>query len=238
MKRIAQLVTVMLFVTIAHAQQLTLFESVESVPEPARNLREPEQNSVQPGTPAFTLRSSSRFGDEYHSVLTGKNGESIVVTWNTGANVGLTGYSGYSVVNVTSRELTLRLPASDRCIPMEGAGVRCSGDNIAVLSLANKSPLQNNGTTPQPNQAVAVTGDNIVVGVQGQPVFINPFTGVTEEASQESNAELVGREQRARNRAERLSQFEPVRISEQEIPPGMRLVRTPFGDRLVPEREQ
>jgi hypothetical protein len=67
--------------------------------------------------------------------------------------------------------------------------------------------------------------------------FINPFVNIAADAAPMQDAEMAARADRARARAERLEQFQVERIADDQIPPGMRRVRTPFGDRLVPVRE-
>ena len=77
-----------------------------------------------------------------------------------------------------------------------------------------------------------------MINANGQQVFRNPFSGELEVAEQQlSPEELAARAERQAARRGRLSNFQLERISEADVPPGMRLVRTPFGDRIVPVRE-
>ena len=46
--------------------------------------------------------------------------------------------------------------------------------------------------------------------------------------------EIASREQRRAERAEQFRNFEIVRIADDDIPDGMRRIRTPFGDSLEP----
>lgn len=230
----------------AFAQSLSLFEAVESGAEARQQDSGALMLTPQSGSPAFTLRSSSRFGDEYRSVLVGRNGESLEVRWQSGAQTELPGYFGYAVIEVNARELSIQHPGSESCVPDEALGVRCADANTSVLSLATMSPLPSNGPvdTAMPGTALPGTegvesaaGEGVIMGPDGEPQFVNPFSGVAEEGPQLSEADMAARAERARNRAERLRQFQPERINEEDVPPGMRAVRTPFGDRLVPVRE-
>jgi hypothetical protein len=227
------------------AQTLSLFEGVESGAEAPQQSSSAQGFPAESGTPAFTLRSNSRFGDEYRSVVLGRNGETIEVRWQAGEKIELSGYFGFTVVEVNARELSLQHPGSESCVANEAAGVRCADANTSVLSLATMSPLPSNGTAePAPPDALAPGtegmqpggGEGVIMG-PGAEQFTNPFSGVAEEDPQLSEAEMAARIERARNRAERLSQFQPQRINDEDVPPGMRVVRTPFGDRLVPVRE-
>jgi hypothetical protein len=56
----------------------------------------------------------------------------------------------------------------------------------------------------------------------------NPFAAALRAAAQNERAGNAG--QRGPFNAER---FQPRRIAPEDVPPGMRVVRTPFGDRLV-----
>ncbi len=229
----------------ALAQELTLFEATQGQQGPEA----PQQQSMQPLGPAanaggFTLRSSSRFGDEYHSVLLDAAGNAIDVRWRSGQTVALPQHPGYAVVGVSGSELTLQQPDGVPCIPAEAAGVRCLDTGTALLSLATLSPLP--GAVASDADAAAVMGpqpvttaegDIVSTDANGNAVFINPFSGAVMPPEELTPEQAQARAERAQARAQRLQQFQPERIPEDQVPPGMRLVRTPFGDRLVPIRE-
>lgn len=236
------------------AQDLTLFEQVDADPVAAEQLSQPmpgmSTGMQQNGQPAFTLRGTSRFGDEYTTTLVNRNGEPVKVKWHQGETAAVPGFDGFSIVGVDSRNVSLVHPAFDSCIASEQVGVRCSNGNTAVLSMATAVPLASNGTPPQsqlqdqpsfgvPAAPVAGRLDpaTVVHDAQGQQVFINPFNGQTEVINGQTPEEVAARAERQQRRAERLNQLEAVRIDPRDVPPGMRLLRTPFGDRLVPARE-
>jgi hypothetical protein len=229
------------------AQELTLFEQIEVDPEaeqPAQNMS--LGGMPQNGQPAFTLRGTSRVGDEYTTTLLNRNGEPIKVKWHEGEKVPVPGFDGFNIVAIGSKSVTLTHPEFDACIASDESGVSCTDGNVALLSMATSMPLASNGTptnVPQgPNQQ-QFGAENGAMGIQmpvhnaeGQQVFINPFSGEAEAVNPPSPEEQAARADRQRQRAERLNQFEAVRIDPADVPPGMRLVRTPFGDRVVPER--
>ena len=222
----------------ALAQDLNLFEQTEADLESQPNEQAQRITVNANSQPAFTLRGTSRFGDQHHMVLVARSGEVVKLSWRDGEQVAIPGYTGFQVMETDARQVTLRHPDNDSCFNAEELGVQCTDGNVAVLSLSTAQPLQTNGTAGV-NTVNAVPGmdPGAVVTVDGQQVFINPFSGEPEVQQQMSEEERIAREERRRARAERLQQFQAVRIEDADIPPGMRRVRTPFGDRLVPERE-
>ena len=247
MRKFLTLTAAFIFTTTVSAQELTLFEQIDAEPgddQPAQALPGMQQN----GQPAFTLRGTSRFGDEYTTTLINRNGEPIKIKWHEGENISVPGFDGFNVVAISARSVSLAHPAFDSCITSKESGVSCTADNTAVLSMATATPLASNGTPPdfaqgQNQRPFGNPGDTlgidpaVVQNAQGQQVFINPFSGEAEVVNQLSPEEQAARAERQQRRGERLNQFEAVRINDADVPPGMRLVRTPFGDRIVPERE-
>ena len=256
-------VALALLAPAAQAQELRLFEPIEgeaaAVPVPDQGFV-PQAN----GQPAYTLRSVSRVGDQYHAVLIDRSGQVIKVSWKEGESPALPN-SGFNLVSTgSSSSVALQHPLGDNCVSAELLGVRCAAANRSELHLAVAAPLASNGVPPPammtgaqgfvdngnpgmgPNAPAAYVNDG-VVGVfppgvngaqNGQQVFINPFSGEPEVMPQVSPEELAQRQQRQGLRAARLQQFEQQqRINDADIPPGMQRVRTPFGDSLMPIRE-
>ena len=228
---------------LACAQQLTLFEATDAEPEQqGPRVLAPQPNNNSAGAPAFSLRGTSRFGDQYRTVLVYRSGQEVVLSWQPGQRVPVPGYESFSVTNIDGRQVTLNHPGQDACIASQDLGVSCQSNTLALLSLSSAKPLPastNGGEAPQTRQAgiVGQPEPGTVVNSNGQQVFINPFSGEPEVLPQLSPEEQAARAQRQATRRERLSQFEPERISDEDIPAGMQRVRTPFGDRLVPIRE-
>ena len=229
------------------AQELNLFEAVEADAEPGTGPFQVQESISLPGSkPAFTLRSTSRVGDNYHSVLINRDGNVTEVNWQPGQQVPLPGYESFAVINIAGRQVSVRQPGNENCVTDETLGVRCEG-NVAQLTLATLSPVVNSQaidaifgpTVGDPFEAAAQAAQANQGGfaVQGQQVVINPFSGEPELVPQLSPEEQAARVERQAARAARLRQFEPERINEADVPDGMRLVRTPFGDRVVPIRQ-
>lgn len=232
----------------AQAQDLRLFE-------------EPESEEVQPGAfmptdlnfnqgngqPAYTLRSISRFGDEYQAVLINRSGEVAKLMWRQGDTPQVLNSGGFTVVAAGSSTISLQHPSGDSCVAAPLAGVACSAGDRSELRLVAAAPLP----VSIPVQAVPTgpVADNQQMGAQNpfadpaagptnEQVFINPFSGQPEVMPQISEEERTGRAARQQLRAERLRQFEQgAVIDDGNIPEGMERVRTPFGDRLIPIRE-
>lgn len=255
----------LLLTQAAIAQDLRLFEEPDR--DPAQAAPAPEQNFMAPGNgqPAYTLRSLSRFGNQYQAVFVDRSGQTVKAAWNEGEAAAIPN-SGFTVVATGTTSVSLMHPAGDSCVSAETVGVSCSAANRSELRLALAAPLANNGAQAlfgpsQGNPGFVSNGANAaamgpqpynrdnVVGVYppgftpdaaappGQQVFINPFSGQPEVMPQVSPEELAARQQRQDVRAARLRQFEQRRIEDADIPPGMQRVRTPFGGQLMPIRE-
>ena len=127
------------------------------------------------------------------------------------------GYSGYSIVNVGSGSISVRYPEHVSCVEFRDQGVSCTeGGNIAALSLTNGEPLSVNEA--ETGQATARLNETVV----DEPP-VNPFEALR---AQQNNAPISSRD--GDN-----DRFTPRRILPEDVPTGMRVVSTPFGDRLV-----
>lgn len=243
MRKLILLTTTLAVAGTAAAQDLNLFEPIEQQAEqgPVRGPEVAPTNTS--GQPAFYLRGLSRFGDVYKVQLVNRSGQIAKLNWQPGQQADLEGYSGFSVVDVDAKGVTLVHPAEDSCLALESAGVTCMAANMATLQLAPAAALAVNGSAARaPVSASFSTSGNVpqpgvVVDSNGQQVFINPFSGEPEAVPQITEAERQDREARQRERAARLGAFEVQRIAPEDVRPGMRVVRTPFGDREVPIRE-
>ena len=203
-----------------NSQGFSLFEGVEVAGGGAsgtnRTPRGPRDTVVGP---EFTLIGTSRIGDSFSAILRHRSGESILVRSQGGTSAAIEDHPGYSVLSVGSGKLSLRYPASIPCAEDVGQGVSCNaGLNIAELVLGKSSPL---------SRIVPSTS----VELQGSPTepptaqSINPFEAITAaQADDNDSAQVDG------GRGDR---FVPKRISPEDVPSGMRVVATPFGDRLV-----
>ena len=198
--------------TQANQQDLTLFEPVEVSAEntsrsPARPNRESRETT---SAPPFTLMGTSRLGDNYSAMVKPRGGETIIVRVGANGNTPIPDYSGYSIVDVAAGKISIRYPDNSPCIRFRAQGVSCNdAANIARLTLPTSAPL------PYVNPP-----DELIESVEDQPE--NPFETLRNGAAAQD-------EERAGNAA----RFTPRRINPEDVPEGMRVISTPFGDRLV-----
>ncbi|NKB34728.1 MAG: hypothetical protein GKR91_16665 [Pseudomonadales bacterium] len=203
-----------------------LFEDIEnsnSSTNQSRSSRITRENRNTPSTPEFTLVGTSRIGNKYQAILLNRNGESIVVNTSPSSNTRVPGFADYSVVNISAGNVALRYPGNNPCVEHQEKGVTCnSAANIASLSLTNGEPIAIASN-------IANRTENIEAGSNDEDspeenTVVNPFEAL--RASQAANA--------ANSDAESNSgRFRPRRIDPEDVPPGSRVISTPFGDRIV-----
>lgn len=201
-----------------HAQDasLSLFEPVASDTQPNQA---DIQNQVQrdPGAgPAFTLVGTSRIGGTYKVTLAASDGQIVQVKMAPDSAQDIPDHPGFQVVDTGARMVAISSPSSSPCIEAEDKGVTCRSSSVSELALTTGAPVvvakaDANTNAEQTNQNA--TQD-------GQPE--NPFAAALRAAAEN--------EGNGRRRGEN---FQPRRIADEDVPPGMRKVRTPFGDRLV-----
>ena len=199
------------------AQELLLFEETElssrsSEAQSVTTTRRDRDGNMVTG-PEFTLVGTSRLGDSVLAVVEDRQGEIISVRMGKDRPASITGHTGFEIVTVGSGEITVRYPSNVDCQEFTDRAVFCEDKNIARLGLANLVPLENTD---------GLTSANEVLDQEGPDSVINPFEALLQRAA---NSETT----------EDASSFQPVRIDPQDVPPGMRVVSTPFGDRLVEE---
>lgn len=214
-------------------QELTLFESTEDEQEQQSRVRRQQSSRNVPSEPKFTLKSASRFGDVYKVTLQDEDGQSVTVEWTAGRGVRLQGYGGFTVAEVGRRKVSINYPESEPCVEFPEQGVSCTPDGqSAILSLRTAEPVETRRGEAENGDRTEMSGTS---GDGARNVVVNPFSGETQEIQQLSEEERRERAERQAARAERLRNIEPRRIDPEDVPPGMRVVRTPFGDRLVPD---
>lgn len=232
-------------------QELNLFQATDSNEDRQANTRQPQRDAQRNTEPAFTLVGTSRFGEKYYASLRSRDGNAVKVEWNPGIVKEIEGYRDYSIAGINSRSVSIRMPESDPCIESEEKGIECNG-NMAVLRLSTAKPLAtrpvNNTDSNQPvvtaqiggvgfedsDEESEFTGDRPETIGNTNVLLRNPFSGELQTARELSPEELAAREEQRRQRAERFRNFEIIRIPDDEIPEGMRRLRTPFGDSLEP----
>jgi hypothetical protein len=215
-------------------QQFTLFGAVdvestadEDGGRPARRGRGAPSAA---GEPEFTLVGTSRIGDRYSAILRHRDGTEVVVTAESGRNARIEGYSQFSVVDIGPGRATVQFPAGSDCIEFASQGVSCNtAGNTASLELSRGDPIPRAVVTAR-QEEVPVADDGEVVASEEQPEEpTNPFAALRARALQQNGDAPLAPASSPRRA------FTPRRIDPAEIPPGYRVVSTPFGDRLVRE---
>lgn len=165
------------------------------------------QSSTTPGSdmPELMLVGSSRIGDRYTAVLRNRFGNEIRVSGHNNSTVLLAGYSDYRIVEFTSRRVTIRLPESASCSDFPDYGVSCRSGNVLALEF---HPVSINRLYHgmEPQQGMAISANDM-----------QDIPATEGSLMQRLQQQAAGNGRRA------------------EIPPGMTLVETPSGFRLVPE---
>lgn len=204
------------------AQELRLFEAVETAGganSPAA-IQAREQRNM-PNTPAFTLLGTSRIAGKTKATLVTSSGEVLRVQMRDDGPSPIPEHAGYRLLEVSSRSVAISLPAGTPCVAAEDKGVRCASDGLARLSLTTAAPLQ-----PSSADTAQAAQDSAATAAEQTPE--NPFAAALRAAAENEAAAQSRRP--GRDVSER---FEVRRIAPEDVPPGMRVVRTPFGDRLV-----
>jgi len=176
--------------------------------------------------PEFTLVGTSRIGDRYSAILKNRDGSEVVVAAEEGRNTRIEGFSQYSVVDVNPGRISIQYPNSSSCVEYRDRGVSCnSAANIATLELTKGEPIPPAIITAR-EEAVEEEGE-VIVSEEKPEEPTNPFAALRARALQNGDAQAPSTTPRR--------SFTPRRISPDDVPPGMRIVSTPFGDRLVRE---
>lgn len=223
----AALAAVLLSAGPAAAQELELelFEDVERG-GPGSNQRGGEgaadAAAPSPTEPEFVLVGSSRIGERRRVVLTHRGGETLTVPVAAEEQTSIPGYEQFRIVASEGGRVAIQYPAGRSCVEDSDRGVSCdAGANIAWLSLR---------PAPVPEQFIV----DLDAEPEEEPDTADQAREAREELARDPNNPF------ARLRAEALGQdvppagrFRPRRIDPAEVPPGMRVVSTPFGDRLV-----
>jgi hypothetical protein len=144
---------------------------------------------------------------------------------------------GVSCTDTTTSVLSVATAAA--ALPATGQQSNAGQPVLGVVGPNTNNPNATPGANPfeaaiQAQQAAMQAGGAMPVPAGGGNAFVNPFSGQTQVAAPDSPELQQARDNRQRQRSERLGRFEAQRIAPDQVPPGMRVVSTPFGDRLVP----
>ena len=223
--RLLTILSLMLLVSDrGHGQtsaDFALFEPVEasnnaaSTAPGARNSRPSSIGRGAINEPVFSLVGTSRIGSRLTVALRHMGGERIRVVVN-GTRTPIPGYELYALLEVEGRRVGVQYPLSESCRDFLELGVSCAAEsNIAMLSLTTAKALN------------AEQGDPVAEAApeNSPPADTprNPFEALRNAADRGAS----------RNPAAPPAPFQPRRIDPSEVPPGKRVVSTPFGDRVV-----
>ena len=196
-----------------------LFEDLEnSTPNnraSSRNTQGGRQSNTSQSSPVFTLVGTSRIGSKQTAILKHLGGEVIRVPLQGSVNP-IPGHDLYSVVNYGAGQVGVRYPSAVACGDFADQGISCDPEtNIATLSLTTAEAIvriaevEPEEPAPEAEEATPDTPRN-------------PFEALRERAAAGNNTDTPPP-----------ARFQPRRIDPADVPPGMRVVSTPFGDRLV-----
>jgi hypothetical protein len=190
------------------------------------------------------LHGVSQIGDKVNVILQTPDGKQFsqrIANRTQRTAVDLEGYRDYALLEVRARDVKMEYPENAPC-RTPNKGVKCTTEDsgkTAVVSLELANPIaappppqpQINPFMPQPT---APAPPNAPPQAGATPNANNPFLGPGRELTPE---EVKQREEEFKKRQQVYSQFQRTVIKDADVPPGMRVVRTPFGDRLVPANQ-
>ncbi len=208
----------------AQDASLSLFEPVASEvqvnPDEAQN-QVPRNTG---GDPAFTLIGTSRIGNRFKVTLAASDGEIVHVTMAPGSTQDIPDHPGFRIVDTGSRTVAISSPRSSPCIEAEGKGVTCRPNGVSELALATAAPVSVADRDGNSNNNANNNGEQTTQNGTPDVQMENPFAAALRAAAEnDGNGVRRGRRE----------SFQAQRIPDEDVPPGMRRVRTPFGDRLV-----
>jgi hypothetical protein len=199
---------------------LTLFAAIDA-DENARNTNNRRELPGAGGAdeaPEFSLMGSSRIGARRSVLLLHKSGTPISLPLTRGKGTPIPNHESYTLLSSPEGEVVVQYPNSRPCRASETHGVSCETGNRAILALAAADPLPPRATEE------SVEGVNDDAERVTEPP-LNPFEALRQRAANgQANAVVSPEDQR---------RFRPRRINPDQVPDGMRVVSTPFGDRLV-----
>lgn len=207
-----------------NTDSLNLFEPVErqSAPITQQLEQSPSAPVAVSSTEPFTMIGTSRLGDRWRARVRSPSGQVVTVDLDPKVPVTIPGYPGYTIAAANTRELVVRHPASSPCVPRTDQGVNCASGTEARLSIATASPIAAVSPAQAPMQATA-GAETVVTEVSPD----NPFAAALRAARERAEADGVPLQMMEGER------FRPRRIDPSEVPEGSRLIRTPFGDRII-----
>ena len=200
---------------------LTLFEAIDSDEQNRNSTNRPNNRRGERGsggseeTPEFSLMGTTRIGAKRSVLLLHKSDTPISLEVYNGTGTPIPKHETYVVNGSANGEVMVQYPASRPCRASEAHGITCDAEaNRAILALAAADPLP-----------VRVTGEVPEMTAEDSEPPPNPFEALRQRAANGQASDVVSAEDQRR--------FRPRRINADQVPDGMRVVSTPFGDRLV-----
>jgi hypothetical protein len=184
--------------------------SPKSLPTPFSNSRAvPSRRKLankRPPPPQrdFFLKGTSIIGDKRAAILKGPDGKEFVQFLDN-AYTPIKNYSDYHLLKIEPGKVHIEYPAESPCRNNnEEKGIKCTADDNGKTALLT---LMSQKALP--------------------PRKLPPPAVTQQPADTEKEAERNKRKELYRG-------FKKQVIKDEDVPPGMRVIRTPFGDRLVP----
>ena len=113
----------------------------------------------------------------------------------------------------------VRYPDGEPCVEYLERGIRCAEPHLALLTLTNADPMRSAPGTRTGSENIQSSDGESDGNQEEQPN--NPFAALLEQSANSDAGDN--------------NRFVPNRIRAEDVPSGMRVVSTPFGDRLVEE---
>lgn len=230
------------FMMTANAEGFDLFDKDRDKPDlppPPKvepKVAKPVNPFVQPTKPKpkppvkmlpqkdFVLKGVSQIGSRYIVFLEAPNTKIIKVDMGDKRRTSVkNGYPDYHLIRMTDRKVKIDYPANASCRrPNPQKGIKCTnGGKSATLEF-----IVGKAIAPPPTAAVSKNPPNNEV---------NPFLAAMKKNKKLTDEEKKKRDEALKKRRELYKNFKRQVIKDEDVPEGMRVVRTPFGDRLVPD---
>jgi hypothetical protein len=199
---------------------------VQPTPPPPAPTPPPAPKPPPPPQKDFVLKGTTKLGKNYQVFLQTPDGKDIIYEWtNKDKSSDIEGFADFSVLNVTPREVVIRYPDNAPCQNSHiDRGVMCAADQkTATLKLVRGAP-----TPPKPIAVPPPSAVPTAPTAAGGLVPNNPNSPPPSPEAQRLQALF--------QQAAQQNQPQNAPLKPGENPPaGMKVVKTPFGDRLVPE---
>jgi len=193
----------------------------QPAPPPTTPAPPPAPKPPPPPQKDFVLKGTTKFGKNYQIFLQTPDGKDIIHEWkNTDKTSEIEGFKDFSILNVTPREVVIRYPEESLCVNSHlDRGVMCAIDQkTATLKLVRGAP-----TPPKPVAQLPSATPTTPAAATG---------GLVPNAPSPEAQRLQALFQQAAQQNQ--PQNAPLKPGENP-PAGMKVVKTPFGDRLIPE---